>query len=181
MVKNKTGGNKGKSMGRKHVTSNSYNSALRKAQEEGEIYASVTKMLGNGMCYVDCIDSHGLKQRLCIIRNKFRGRGKRNNVVSIGSLVLVGLREWETKKEGTLEKCDLIEIYNSNDKERLKSSVDLNWDLIKSTQEKSDQEDDDVFIFSNEVVNNTLENEIKDIADDENIFTIDEDIDIDDI
>ena len=59
MVKNKTGGNKGKSMGRKHVTSNSYNSALRKAQEEGEIYASVTKMLGNGMCYVDCIDSHG--------------------------------------------------------------------------------------------------------------------------
>ena len=75
----------------------------------------------------------------------------------------------------------MIEIYNSNDKERLKSSVDLNWDLIKSTQEKSDQEDDDVFIFSNEVVNNTLENEIKDIADDENIFTIDEDIDIVDI
>ena len=168
-------------MGRKHVTSNSYNSALRKAQEEGEIYASVTKMLGNGMCYVDCIDSHGLKQRLCIIRNKFRGRGKRNNVVSTGSLVLVGLREWETKKEGTLEKCDLIEIYNSNDKERLKSSVDLNWDLIKSIQEKSDQEDDDVFTFSNEVVNDTLENEIKEIADDEQIFTIDEDIDIDDI
>ena len=181
MVKNKSGGNKGKSMGRKHVTSNSYNSALRKAQEEGEIYASVTKMLGNGMCYVDCIDSHGLKQRLCIIRNKFRGRGKRNNVVSTGSLVLVGLREWETKKEGTLEKCDLIEIYNSNDKERLKSSVDLNWDLIKSIQEKSDQEDDDVFTFSNEVVNDTLENEIKEIADDEQIFTIDEDIDIDDI
>ena len=182
MVKNKTGGNKGKSMGRKHVTGNSYNSVLRKAQEEGEIYGCVTKLLGNGMCYVDCIDSNGLTKRLCIIRNKFRGRGKRDNVVSTGSLVLVGARDWETKKEGSVEKCDLIEIYNSGEKDRLMSSVPLNWNLIKTQEECEKEESDDVFTFNNNTTDSVLENEIEEITNNnDNTFGVGEEIDIDDI
>ena len=29
------------------------------------------------------------------MRNKFRGRGKRDNTVSPGTWVLIGIREWE--------------------------------------------------------------------------------------
>jgi hypothetical protein len=64
------------------------------------------------------------KKRLCIIRGKFRGRGKRDNTLSNGKWVLVGGRDFEAEKTGegkNLEKCDLLEVYSDLDKERLKA------------------------------------------------------------
>jgi hypothetical protein len=64
------------------------------------------------------------KKRLCIIRGKFRGRGKRDNIITNGKWVLVGGREFESTKSGEgkdLEKCDLLEVYSDLDKERLKT------------------------------------------------------------
>lgn len=49
MVKNQNGGKNSKKMGRKFVTSSSTNKKVRLAEEEGEIYAVVTKLFGNGM------------------------------------------------------------------------------------------------------------------------------------
>jgi hypothetical protein len=43
----------------------------------------------------------------CHIRGKFRGRNKKQNLVSTNSTVLVGLREWENPAKN----CDLLEIY----------------------------------------------------------------------
>ena len=83
MVKN-YGGNKNKKFGRKHLQQN--NRKLRLKQEDDELYACVTKLLGNGMCHVFGIDNI---TRLCIIRNKFRGRSKRHNTLVAGSWVLV--------------------------------------------------------------------------------------------
>lgn len=130
MVKNTFGGNKHKGQARKLVVSNKQSSRLRIAEEEGEIYAQVTKMLGNGMCQVICIDE---QPRLCFIRGKFKGRGKRDNTLKTGTWILIGLREWNMDKVSTqadLQKCDLLEVYTDLDKERLKKTVKCKWSLF---------------------------------------------------
>ncbi len=124
MVKN-FGGNKAKKQGRKHViNATTFNEKLRIATEEGEMYGYVLKMYGNGMCNVLGING---KEYLCHIRNKFRGRSSRNNMVTMGSWVLVGLREWET---GEKRSCDLLEIYTTNEVEQLKTRVYMNWSIF---------------------------------------------------
>ena len=88
MVKNKTGGNKAKKQGRKHINI-PQNRNTRFAKEDGEMYAVITKIFGGPNCEAKCNDG---KTRMCIIRNKFRGRGKRDNNVALGTWVLVGKR-----------------------------------------------------------------------------------------
>jgi initiation factor 1A len=122
MVKNTKGGSGHKSQARKYETSGKQsNFKTRFSEDEFEYYAQVVAMLGNGMCHVICKDG---KKRLCIIRGKFRGRGKRDNTLSNGKWVLVGGRDFEAEKTGegkNLEKCDLLEVYSDLDKERLKA------------------------------------------------------------
>ena len=116
MVKNDAGGNKGKGLARKHVNAakGGASKQLRVATDEAEKYAVVGRMLGNGMCYVRLLDG-STGDRLCIIRNKFKGRGKRDNILDTGSWVLVGLREWSSKQD----TCDLLEVYNAAERDRL--------------------------------------------------------------
>ena len=134
MVKNTTGGSKAKGQARKFVTENSKASRfLRVSQEEGEVYGKVEKLLGNGMCHVLCIDK---TMRLCFIRGKFRGRGKKDNVLTPGTWILVGLREWENTVSSSTDtkptqKCDLLEVYNDMDKERLKTTVHEDWNIFQ--------------------------------------------------
>ena len=74
---------------------------------------------------MSCIDE---KERRCFIRGKFKGRGKRDNIIEVDKWVLVGLREFQQvpseivlvngKKE--MEMCDLLEVYSSSEKETLK-------------------------------------------------------------
>jgi len=131
MVKNVHGGNKHKCQGRKFTVKVSHK--LRVADADGELYGVVTKMLGNSMFYVHCIDN---VLRLGHIRGKFSGRGKRDNIVEAGKWVLIGEREWDisssTDKGNKLLKCDLLEIYNELDKEKLIDSVSENWSILVS-------------------------------------------------
>ena len=122
MVKNSSGGNKTKRGARKNITSNIISTKLRLIEEDGENYAIIKKIYGNGMCEVICQDN---KSRLCIIRNKFNGKGKSTRL-QIGTWVLVGIRDWEVRTDGT-QKCDLLEIYDDSDREKLieKSNVNL--------------------------------------------------------
>jgi len=116
MVKNNAGGNKGKGLARKHVNAAATaKSGLRVANDEAERYAVVSKMLGNGMCYVRLLGNGTSGDVMCIIRNKFKGRGKRDNILDSGSWVLVGLREWASKQD----TCDLLEVYNDGERDRL--------------------------------------------------------------
>jgi len=120
MVKNTTGGNKQKGQARKFSNSaQQASNKLRVSEDEYEKYGQVTQLLGNGMCYVDCIDSI----KLCIIRGKFRGRGKKDNILKKGTWVLVGVREWESVSDNKKQpqKCDLLEVYSDLDKEKLKT------------------------------------------------------------
>ncbi len=155
MVKNTTGGNRSKGFARKHNSGNKDN-ILRISEEEGEIYAIVIKMCGNGMFECYCID--GIN-RLGQIRGKFTGKGKRDNIVNVGTWVLIGVREWDIKKEEEtnfkassslvttkkekLPKCDLLEVYSDNDKEKLQDEVDENWKLLIKRDPSRIGENDD--------------------------------------
>jgi initiation factor 1A len=126
MVKN-FGGCRTKKVSRKHVNIESReNKYLRMSEDVSEMYAVVIKLFGNGMCNVKCLDG---KERLCIIRKKFKGRNKRHNLVASGIWVLVGLREWETVTMDSKkpQKCDLLEVYSNADKEKLKKNEDNDY------------------------------------------------------
>jgi initiation factor 1A len=138
MVKNTHGGSGHKKFGRKFSTAAKSN-RLRISEDEGEIYAIVTKMLGNGMFHCVCIDGEA---RLGHIRGKFSGRGKRDNMVEAGKWVLIGLREWDigsdkatttiVKGKEKLQKSDLLEVYSDADKIRLKETVVEDWIVLES-------------------------------------------------
>ena len=137
MVKNTGGGNKGKKVARKYQSGGN-NAGVRQAREEGEIYAIVTKIYGQ-RCDVRCIDG---KDRIMIIRSKFKGRNARDNRISANSWVLVGLRSWEIKRSDAKETCDLLEVYNPSDVDYLKSSVDIDWKTLTSASSNPSDKDD---------------------------------------
>jgi initiation factor 1A len=123
MVKNTNGGNKSKGQARKNMDSGAGGGGgrVRKATEEGEVYAQVTKLLGGANCYVNTLQG---KQLLCAIRGKFSGRNRRSNILVAGTWVLVGMRDWASEKD----KCDLLEVYQATDKAKLRAAEPgLNW------------------------------------------------------
>lgn len=124
MVKNTMGGCNGKKVAHKHAVK-STKSGLRTSQNKSEIYGVVKRLNGNTFD-VTCIDE---KERRCFIRGKFKGRGKRDNIIEVDKWVLIGLREFQQvpssqsvlvngKRE--MEMCDLLEVYSSSEKETLK-------------------------------------------------------------
>ena len=130
MVKNTNGGNKSKGIARKHISGARESRALRLSSSELEKYGVVIRILGNGMFYVVTdLSTDKQPQLLGHIRNKFRGRSKRDNTISLGSVVLVGLREWENPN---YKECDLLEVYDANEVRQLMKnpSIDLS-DLQK--------------------------------------------------
>ena len=125
MVKNTQGGNKSKSMARKNISSSGERRALRLPSCDLEQVGVVTQLLGHGMFYVSC---HNGLQLLGRIRNKFRGRSKRDNHLSKDSFVLVGLRDWEAPD---FKECDLLEVFDSHDASSLSSLFPSLSDIIK--------------------------------------------------
>jgi len=100
---------------------------LRTSDNDDEMFAVVTKMLGNGMCEVKCSDNI---ERLCIIRKKFTGRQKQRNQVAIGVTVMVGLRDWEKNEKSRIPKCDLLEVYNESELRKLKQRGAISFENI---------------------------------------------------
>lgn len=127
MVKNTAGGNKSKRNARKHV--NAPVAPTRLKQDSGEMYGCVKKLLGGSICEVLCEDD---VERMCVIRNKFRGRGKRDNMIKAGVWVLVGLREWELLKDKKKEKCDLLCVYGEHEKSVIKNAASFTTNLFKN-------------------------------------------------
>ena len=138
MVRNEGGGNKMKHLARKHVNGSSQqqNKFLRVSQSKDEIYAYIVRLLGNSLCLVKCVDGY---ERLCHIRGKFTGRSKRENALSQGTWVLIGLRQWDAEKEfaskvskteKNIQKCDLLEIYSSSEREKLRVQEKIFQDLV---------------------------------------------------
>jgi translation initiation factor 1A len=81
-------------------------------KEDGQEYAQVLRMLGNGRLEAYCID--GVK-RLCHIRGKMR----KKVWVNTGDIVLLGLREYQD------EKADVILKYMADEARSLKQYGEL--------------------------------------------------------
>ena len=182
MVRNKTGGNKSKKSARKHVqtSDSSYNRKLRLIEEEGENYAVVIKLLGGPNCEVVCNDG---VNRQCIIRNKFRGRDKRDNNIAPGVWVLVGVRDWEARANKPA-KCDLLEVYSSNEKDKLKAISSINFTALINAIDDGNTKFNDNIIFEDDTITsnkNNILNEIQDGEDETETHSDDDFIDVDEI
>ena len=168
MVKNTTGGSGNKKFARKHSSNVKAGMKLRVSEDEGELYAVVTKNLGNNMFHA--IDTEGTTY-LGHIRGKFSGRGRRDNTIAAGVWVLIGTREWSNsapEKNGKvkLQQCDLLEVYTDLDKQRLKDAVDENWLVLINGDptriNKEDASESDVhFQTTTDVERDKLLEEIK--------------------
>ena len=142
MVKNKTGGSRHKKQARKNVNA-PVSKKLRLAKEEGEIYAKVTTMYGNGMAEVLCEDNI---KRLLILRRKFMGRNKRDNLISIDSVLLVGRRLWEVVSDKKKQKVDLLYVYSQSQLEELKNKTELSVNILPGYIK---EKDDSPFEYTN--------------------------------
>ena len=83
---------------------------------EGQEYAIITKMLGNGRCECKCYDG---RTRLGHIRGKMHKRVW----ISIGDTVLVSLREYQD------EKADIIHKYTSEETKTLISYNEITGNI----------------------------------------------------
>jgi len=105
MVRNTKGGKGAKSMARKSVVSGS-SSGFPVPSSDMEHIAVVEKMFGP-TCSVLLGDGSRI---LCHIRNKFKGRHKSRNLIRVGSILLIGYREWEP--DTARKNCDLLFVYD---------------------------------------------------------------------
>ena len=153
MVKNVAGGCNGKKVARKHTTKGKNDLRLSKSSDEK--YAIVNRLLGN-TCDVICDD--GVNRR-CMIRGKFTGRNKRDNMLDNGTYILIGLREWvdegghsRQSDNKNIKYCDLLEVYNSMERDILRRT----HNIFGSLKDESGNKYDDVNTSIMFVDENTL-------------------------
>jgi translation initiation factor IF-1 len=127
MVKNTTGGTGTKGLARKHQSGNDTGGQLRLPECDLEKMGCVTKMLGNGMCEIYTNDNTRL---IGHIRNAFRGKNKRHNLITPQSIVMIGLHEWEKIPKN----CNIMIIYTPNQVEQLKTIPNIKIDHLLSLQ-----------------------------------------------
>lgn len=108
-------------------------------KEDGQEYAQVLRMLGNGRLEAACID--GVK-RLCHIRGKMR----KKVWVSAGDVILLGLREYQD------EKADVILKYAPDEARSLKAYGELpdNFRIDVGVDDDGAGSDDDVIEFDDQ-------------------------------
>ena len=158
MVKNTAGGTKTKGLARKHVKSAGGGAALRLPEEQLEVIVAVDSMLGNGMCRVYNEDGDSF---IAHIRNKFRGRHKRANLISKDSIILCGYREWEKP----YKNLDVIFIYDDYNISQLRENPTINIQNIckriynaYTNNDNNNNNNNNDFIFTNDHLPNTNTN-----------------------
>merc|ERR1712227_1171063 len=101
-------------------------------REDGQEYAQITKMLGNGRIEVSCFD--GIK-RMGHIRGKLRKRVWMGQ----GDIILVSLRDFQD------DQCDVVHKYNSDEARSLKQLGELPENAkINETDTFGADDDEDV-------------------------------------
>lgn len=73
-------------------------------RDDGQLYARVTKMLGNGRLLATCGDG---AERMC----KIRGSMRKREWVRVGDVVLVALREFQDEKADVVFKYQDAEVH----------------------------------------------------------------------
>ena len=140
MVRNKKGGNRHKKMASKHNQPMGKHK-LRQKKLNGEEYAQVQAILGNGMAHVLCEDND---QRLMVMRKKFKGRNKRDNIIKDGAIVLIGKRDWEVRMPNKKEKVDLLYVYSQSQIDDLKNEKSFKNTMFGAINELKKEEDNGI-------------------------------------
>ncbi|KAL7009632.1 Translation initiation factor 1A [Cystobasidiomycetes sp. EMM_F5] len=108
-------------------------------KEDGQEYAQVIKMLGNGRLEAMCFDG---EKRLAHIRGKMRKKVWINQ----GDIILLSLREFQD------DKADVIQKYTADEARNLKAYGELpETAKINETDTFGPGEDDDNIEFDEEV------------------------------
>ena len=100
---------------------------VRISTDPHEIYAVIEKKLGGGRLLVKCIDDI---PRQCKIRGKFN---KKKEPMDVGTWILVGLYDFDK----TNTKCDLLEVYTTNDVRALQK-MDGQWHILGAEKQTHD-------------------------------------------
>ena len=103
-------------------------------KEDGQEYAQVLKMLGDGRVEAQCFD--GVK-RIC----KIRGKLWKKVYIRVGDVVLIGLRDYQD------EKADIILKYTADETKNLKIYGELPSDAVITDAAGVFEEEDDEFDF----------------------------------
>ena len=153
MVRNTKGGKGAKSMARKNTRPSS--SAFPVPTNELEHFAVVNKMYGPA-CEVLLLDGTKL---LCHIRNKFKGRHKSGNLVLVGSILLIGFREWESDTDR--KNCDLLFVYDTQQTHAIADLYALpSISSLDNTYGENDIVFDTVQMVTDEILDNNVENTV---------------------
>jgi len=107
-------------------------------KEEGQSYAQVTRILGNGHLEAFCFDmTTGGKKRLCHIRGKLRKKVWINQ----GDIILVGLRDYQD------DKADVIMKYLADEARELKriGEIPENINITETSTFQSDGLEEVIF------------------------------------
>lgn len=102
-------------------------------------YAKVNKTLGGGRFVIDCDDS---TERI----GKLRGNMRKSQWVSVGSIVLISLREFDSSKESV--KADILLKYSDSAVKYLQRYGELDFLLVKKGA--CDSEEDDGIVFDDD-------------------------------
>lgn len=102
-------------------------------KEDGQEYAQVAKMLGNGRLEAICFDGN---RRLCHIRGKLR----KKVWINAGDIILLGLRDYQDAK------ADVILKYTPDEARNLRAYGELP-DSVKINENVWDEGEDDNITF----------------------------------
>ncbi|CAK9186529.1 unnamed protein product [Ilex paraguariensis] len=151
MPKNKGKGGKNRKRGKNEADDEKRELVFK---EDGQEYAQVLRMLGNGRCEATCIDG---TKRLCHIRGKMH----KKVWIAAGDIILVGLRDYQARKKFQLlarfdDKADVILKYMPDEARLLKAygelpdSTRLNEGIAGGLDEEDDGAGDDYIEFEDE-------------------------------
>ncbi|XP_045806213.1 eukaryotic translation initiation factor 1A-like [Trifolium pratense] len=132
MPKNKGKGGKNRKRGKNEADDEKRELVFK---EDGQEYAQVLRMLGNGRCEAMCLDNNGTK-RLCHIRGKLH----KKVWIASGDIILVGLRDYQD------DKADVILKFMPDEARLLKAYGELpdNMKLYVDCGGGDDDEEDDI-------------------------------------
>ncbi|CAN8064120.1 unnamed protein product [Agarophyton chilense] len=107
-------------------------------KEDGQEYAQVTRMLGNGRCEAKCFDG---TTRLCHIRGKLR----KKVWVNAQDIVLIGLRDYQDSKADIILKYSPDEARSLIKYGEIPDTTTINEGAAEG--EEGEEGDDVVFDF----------------------------------
>ncbi|KAL3356118.1 hypothetical protein AABB24_017005 [Solanum stoloniferum] len=139
MPKNKGKGGKNRKRGKNEADDERRELIFK---EDGQEYAQIQRMLGNGRCEASCIDG---TKRLCHIRGKMH----KKVWISSGDIVLLGLRDFQD------DKADVILKYMPDEARLLKAYGELPENIklnegVNALDEEDDDPNDDYIEFEDE-------------------------------